>query len=65
MNRDTLITVLLAIAGIVLAFVMFWAGARWKSKTSERSAASTTADAERFVAPHVLKETDILHVTSS
>ena len=33
MKRDTLINVLLIIAGIVLAFVLFEAGVLWKSKT--------------------------------
>jgi hypothetical protein len=48
MNRDTLITVLLVIAGIVLAFVLFGAGVRWKSKTSAgRPSASIAAPAER------------------
>jgi len=44
MSRDTLITVLLVIAGIVLAFVLFGAGVRWKSKRSaERAITLTTA----------------------
>jgi hypothetical protein len=51
MNRDTLITVLLVIAGIVLAFVLFGAGVRWKSKKSEdRPIALTTTPAEQLVA---------------
>src|SRR5215471_909585 len=36
MNRDTLITVLLVIAGVVLAFVLFGAGAFWKGRTSPK-----------------------------
>ena len=32
-NRDTLITVLLVVAGIVLALVLFGAGVFWKSKS--------------------------------
>jgi hypothetical protein len=34
MHRDTWITVLLVIAGIVMAFVLFAAGVRWKSRKS-------------------------------
>jgi hypothetical protein len=34
MKRDALITVLLVIAGILLAFVLFGAGAFWKGRTS-------------------------------
>jgi len=50
MNRDTLITVLLVIAGMVLAFVLFGAGVRWKSKRSaDRPTASTTTAAEQLV----------------
>ena len=37
MKRDTLITVLLVMAGIVLAFVLFGAGVWWKSKTVRRA----------------------------
>lgn len=37
MRRDTVITVLLVIAGIILAFVLFGAGAFWKSRNSRRS----------------------------
>src|SRR6266851_2146614 len=48
MTRDTWITVLLVIAGIVLAFVLFGAGVRWKSKTSAgRPYASIAAPAEQ------------------
>jgi len=51
MNRDTLITVLLVIAGIVLAFVLFGAGVQWKSKRSaDRPITSTTTAAEQLVA---------------
>ena len=32
MKRDTLITILLVIAGLVLAIVLFGAGALWKGK---------------------------------
>jgi hypothetical protein len=49
MKRDTLIILLLVIAGIVLAFVLFGAGVWWKSKTVRRAG---------------LQRTDILHVTS-
>ena len=34
MKRDVVITVLLVVAGIILAFVLFGAGAFWKVKTS-------------------------------
>ena len=37
MTRDTLITILLFVAGLVLAFLLFGAGARWKSRTMPRS----------------------------
>jgi len=51
MNRDTLISVLLVIAGIVLAFVLFGAGVRWKSKRpAEPPSASTTAATEQLFA---------------
>ncbi len=33
MNRDTLITALLVVAGIVLALALFGAGVLWKSKS--------------------------------
>jgi hypothetical protein len=33
MKRDTLINILLVIAGILLAFALFGAGALWKGKT--------------------------------
>ena len=36
MTRDTLITVLLVLAGIVLALVLFGAGAFWKGRTSPK-----------------------------
>jgi hypothetical protein len=36
MKRDTLITVLLVMAGIVLAFVLFGAGAFWKGRATPR-----------------------------
>jgi hypothetical protein len=49
MKRDTLITVLLVIAGIVLAIVLFGAGIWWKGKTVRRAG---------------LQGPDILHVTS-
>jgi len=38
MRRDLAINILLIIAGIVLAFVLFGAGAMWKSKVSVRPA---------------------------
>jgi hypothetical protein len=50
MKRDTLITFLLVIAGIVLAFVLFWAGARWKGKTSSQHASVAITTAEQVVA---------------
>ena len=34
MKRDTLITILLVIAGLVLAIVLFGAGALWKGKST-------------------------------
>ncbi len=37
MKRNTLITVLLVIAGIILAFVLFGAGAFWKGRNAPRS----------------------------
>jgi len=33
LKRDVVITVLLVIAGIILAFVLFTAGAFWKSRS--------------------------------
>jgi hypothetical protein len=36
MKRDTVINVLLIIAGIVLAFALFGAGALWKGKETPR-----------------------------
>jgi len=38
MRRDLLITILLIIAGIVLAFVLFGAGTMWRSRVSVRPA---------------------------
>jgi hypothetical protein len=65
MNRDTLITAMLVIAGIVLAFVLFGAGVRWKSKRpAEPPSASTTAATEQCRS-EFLKGTDIRHVTST
>ena len=37
MTRDTLITILLVVAGVVLAIVLFGAGALWKSKSARIS----------------------------
>ncbi len=37
MKRDTLITILLVIAGIVLALALFGAGVLWKGRASPRS----------------------------
>jgi hypothetical protein len=37
MKRETLITVALVIAGIILAFVLFGAGACWKSRSFRTS----------------------------
>ncbi len=37
MKRDTLINILLVIAGILLAFALFGAGALWKGKTPRSS----------------------------
>lgn len=37
MRRDAVITVLLVLAGIILAFVLFGAGAFWKSRNTRRS----------------------------
>ncbi len=36
MNRDLVINILLIIAGIVLAIVLFGAGAVWRGRTSAR-----------------------------
>jgi len=37
MKRDTVINVLLVMAGIILAFVLFGAGALWRGKGSKVS----------------------------
>jgi hypothetical protein len=51
MKRDTLVTVLLVMAGIVLAFVLFGAGAFWKGKsTPKRSGQLSPADPNRSTA---------------
>lgn len=52
MHRDTLITVLLVIAGIVLAFVLFGAGIWWKSRTVRSILQSRPPAAEQLVAAH-------------
>jgi len=36
-RRDTLITILLIVAGIALALTLFGAGALWKGRTNPRS----------------------------
>jgi hypothetical protein len=60
MNRDTLITVLLVIAGIVLSFVLFGAGVWWKSKTVRRAFLSfDNHAAEPSVRGEFLKGTDL------
>jgi len=45
MKRDLLINVLLIIAGILLAFVLFGAGAMWKGKTQPRRSVLSSAPA--------------------
>ena len=42
MKRDTVINVLLIIAGIVLAFALFSAGAFWKGKSSLKISSQLT-----------------------
>ncbi len=52
MNRDTLVTVLLVIAGIVLAFILFGSGAFWKGRTTpKRSGQLSPADPYGSTAP--------------
>ena len=41
MTRDTLITILLVVAGVLLAIVLFGAGALWKGKTAHLSRVAT------------------------
>jgi hypothetical protein len=41
-NRDTLITVLLVVAGIVLALVLFGAGVLWRSNALPKSSSALT-----------------------
>jgi hypothetical protein len=41
MSRNTLLTLLLVAAGILLAVALFVAGAIWRGRTTARSAAST------------------------
>jgi hypothetical protein len=48
MKRDVVITVLLVVAGIILAFVLFGAGAFWKVKTSP-ARSSQLAPAQRQI----------------
>ena len=64
MKRDTVINVLLIIAGIVLALVMFWAGARWKSNASVEQAALTT-NASQFRGSQRILKGKVLYVTSN
>lgn len=46
MKRETLINVLLIIAGIVLAIALFGAGAFWKAKSSPKLSGQLTFDAD-------------------
>jgi hypothetical protein len=65
MNRDTLITVLLVIAGIVLAFVLFGTGALWRSKTVRTACSSCDYDGCRSIGRgEFLKGTDLQSVNS-
>ena len=50
MKRDVLITVLLVIAGIVVAFVLFCAGALWKCRVLPRRSSYGVTRAARVVA---------------
>jgi hypothetical protein len=43
MKRDTVINVLLIIAGILLAFALFGAGAFWKGKSSSKRSSQLTS----------------------
>jgi hypothetical protein len=49
MKRDLVINIVLIVVGVVLAFLLFAAGVRWKSKTSTgRPSASIAGPAEQF-----------------
>jgi hypothetical protein len=49
MRRDTLITVLLVIAGIVLAFILFGAGALWRGRTAPKRSSQTDVRQESHI----------------
>lgn len=49
MKRDTVINVLLIIAGIVLAFALFGAGAFWRGKSTPKKSSQVKLDTDSQV----------------
>jgi hypothetical protein len=43
MNRDLVINVLLIVAGVLLAFLLFGAGALWRSKSRPKTSHAVTS----------------------
>jgi hypothetical protein len=66
MKRDTLINILLIIAGILLALALFGAGAVWKGrmKPNRPSVSAPAADKDRSLARKKLNSEESLPVVS-
>jgi hypothetical protein len=68
MKRDLVINIVLIVVGVVLAFLLFAAGVRWKSKTSTgRPSASIAGPAGQMERDHLRSKmpADVMWVFSA
>lgn len=64
MKRDLVINIVLIVVGVVLAFLLFAAGVRWKSKTSTgRPSASIAGPAEQMERDHYVSSLECTSIS--